>query len=100
MFKLCQKLKNDKNGDTRFCSDSSDMMNYNIGTCSLIANCGRVRKPIGGIYQFVMWYSGLRGTIGFILALQCSIEFKEGNGNVIVLMTITFALFTVYLKIM
>lgn len=73
---------------------------YNIGTCSLIANCGRVRKPIGGIYQFVMWYSGLRGTIGFILALQCSIEFKEGNGNVIVLMTITFALFTVYFKIM
>eukprot|EP00826_Nyctotherus_ovalis_P052239 TRINITY_DN659_c0_g2_i2.p2 TRINITY_DN659_c0_g2~~TRINITY_DN659_c0_g2_i2.p2 ORF type:complete len:243 (-),score=46.20 TRINITY_DN659_c0_g2_i2:410-1138(-) len=68
---------------------------FNIGICSMICNCGRVRKPIGGIYQLVMWYSGLRGTIAYILALQCASEFKDGNGDVIVLMTIIFALFTV-----
>jgi sodium/hydrogen exchanger 8 len=68
---------------------------FNIGICSLIVNNGRVRKPIGGIFQLVMWYSGLRGTIAYILALQCSLEFKEGNGKVIVLITIIFALFTV-----
>lgn len=68
---------------------------YNVGVCSILCNLGRDRKPIGGVYQFVMWYSGLRGTIAYILALQCAQDFKEGNGDVIILITITFALFTV-----
>ena len=70
---------------------------YNIGICSLLCNLGRTRKPIAGVDQFVMWYSGLRGTIAYILALQCSQDFKAGNGDVIILITITYALFTVSL---
>ncbi len=68
---------------------------YNVGICSLLCNLGRARKPISGVFQFVMWYSGLRGTIAYILALQCSQDFKQGNGDIIILITITFALFTV-----
>ncbi len=68
---------------------------YNVGICSFLCNLGRSRIPIGGIFQFAMWYSGLRGTIAYILALQCSLDFKAGNGDIIILITITFALFTV-----
>lgn len=69
---------------------------YNVGICSFLCNFGRVKKPMGGVFQFITWYSGLRGTIAYILALQCSQDFKEGNGDVIILITISFALFTVF----
>eukprot|EP00831_Metopus_contortus_P073190 TRINITY_DN66744_c0_g1_i2.p1 TRINITY_DN66744_c0_g1~~TRINITY_DN66744_c0_g1_i2.p1 ORF type:complete len:187 (-),score=12.17 TRINITY_DN66744_c0_g1_i2:51-611(-) len=70
----------------------------NVGICSLFVNPGRKRMPIGAKFQFLIWYSGLRGTIAYILALQCSIAFAEGNGNVIVLITIIFALFTLFIQ--
>ena len=68
---------------------------FNVGICSFMCNFGRVRRPVDAKSQFVMWYSGLRGTIAYILALQCSQDFKGGNGDVIILITISFALFTV-----
>jgi NhaP-type Na+/H+ or K+/H+ antiporter len=45
--------------------------------------------------KIVMWYSGLRGTLTYILALNYAQDFKESNGEVIILLVLTFSLFTV-----
>lgn len=68
---------------------------FNVGINSFICNFGRKKTPLDGKKQFVAWYSGLRGTIAYILALQCSRDFAGGNGDIIILITIIFALFTV-----
>lgn len=45
--------------------------------------------------KIVLWYSGLRGTLTYLLALRYTNDFQKSNGNAIVILTLSFSLFTV-----
>ena len=68
----------------------------NILICTFLANRGRKRNPISKIFMFVMWMSGLRGAIAYALAIMASQDFQI-NGDLILLLTIQFALFTIFI---
>merc|ERR1711865_788961 len=54
-----------------------------------------ITKKIGPKKQFTMWFSGLRGAIAFVLALQASEDFKDQHGGEILTTTIIVIFFTV-----
>lgn len=68
-----------------------------MATCSFIMNWGSNKPIIDRKMQISMWYSGLRGTITYLLALQYMQDFRKGNGDAITALTLTFSLFTVFL---
>jgi len=54
-----------------------------------------ITKKISPKKQFTMWFSGLRGAIAFVLALQASEDFKDQHGGEILTTTIIVIFFTV-----
>jgi len=54
-----------------------------------------ISKKISPKKQFTMWFSGLRGAIAFVLALQASEDFKDQHGAEILTTTIIVIFFTV-----
>jgi len=42
-----------------------------------------------------MWFSGLRGAIAFALAIRSLHDFEGGNGDVILTLTLIYALITI-----
>jgi len=67
----------------------------NIYPCSFILNhCGAAN--IDYKKQFVMWFSGLRGAIAFVLALKAREDFKDEHGDTILTTTILVIFFTVF----
>eukprot|EP00742_Colponemidia_sp_Colp-10_P000553 GILJ01000603.1.p1 GENE.GILJ01000603.1~~GILJ01000603.1.p1 ORF type:complete len:564 (+),score=99.37 GILJ01000603.1:42-1694(+) len=70
----------------------------NIYGCSFLINLIRKTHKISKSFQFVMWFSGLRGAIAFCLALRCVSEFPtdEGlHGTGIFTVTLFYVMFTV-----
>lgn len=67
----------------------------NIYPCSWIMNhcCG---ASIDFKKQFVMWFSGLRGAIAFVLALKAREDFADEHGDTILTTTILIIFFTVF----
>eukprot|EP00656_Telonema_subtile_P011206 TRINITY_DN15519_c0_g1_i3.p1 TRINITY_DN15519_c0_g1~~TRINITY_DN15519_c0_g1_i3.p1 ORF type:complete len:278 (+),score=62.08 TRINITY_DN15519_c0_g1_i3:147-980(+) len=55
-----------------------------------------IKNKIGPRKQFTMWFSGLRGAIAFVLALQASEDFKSQHGDTILTTTIMVIFFTVF----
>merc|ERR1712166_1053007 len=55
-----------------------------------------IKNKIGPRKQFTMWFSGLRGAIAFVLALQASEDFKSEHGDTILTTTIMVIFFTVF----
>jgi len=57
-----------------------------------------IKNKIGPRKQFTMWFSGLRGAIAFVLALQASEDFSAPgqNGNTILTTCIMVIFFTVF----
>jgi sodium/hydrogen exchanger 3 len=66
----------------------------NIYPLSFILN-KFIKQKIGPKKQFTMWFSGLRGAIAFVLALQASEDFKDQHGGEILTTTIVIIFFTV-----
>ena len=67
----------------------------NVIICSLLLNL-KVRKTIISVKMQVMsFFSGLRGAMAFALAME-SIEDYPRRGRIMLLITITFALFTIF----
>jgi len=63
--------------------------------CDFITNL-RVKCDANDLKEkVIMWYSGLRGTLTYLLAFNYAQDFKKSNGEVIILLTLTFSLFTV-----
>eukprot|EP00826_Nyctotherus_ovalis_P037966 TRINITY_DN3512_c0_g1_i6.p1 TRINITY_DN3512_c0_g1~~TRINITY_DN3512_c0_g1_i6.p1 ORF type:complete len:346 (-),score=54.81 TRINITY_DN3512_c0_g1_i6:258-1295(-) len=63
--------------------------------CDFIANL-RFKCGLNDFKErVVMWYSGIRGTLTYLLALNYAHDFKKTNGDTIVVLTLTFSLFTV-----
>jgi NhaP-type Na+/H+ or K+/H+ antiporter len=67
----------------------------NIILNSLFVNIFRTRK-VSMKFQFIMWFSGLRGAIAFALAIDSLKRFKD-NGDVILTMTLLYAVITIVL---
>eukprot|EP00658_Telonema_sp_P-2_P024617 TRINITY_DN1989_c0_g1_i1.p1 TRINITY_DN1989_c0_g1~~TRINITY_DN1989_c0_g1_i1.p1 ORF type:complete len:586 (+),score=186.49 TRINITY_DN1989_c0_g1_i1:147-1904(+) len=55
-----------------------------------------IKNKIGPRKQFTLWFSGLRGAIAFVLALQASEDFASENGQTILTTTIMVIFFTVF----
>jgi sodium/hydrogen exchanger 8 len=54
-----------------------------------------LENKISKKFQFIMWFSGLRGAIAFALAIDCTKQFFYGD--VILTMTLLFAIITILL---
>ena len=70
----------------------------NVITNSWILGFAGVK--ISSKFQFFMWYSGLRGAIGnryaaFALAINALKDFADGSGEIILSMTVIYAILTV-----
>jgi sodium/hydrogen exchanger 8 len=65
----------------------------NITIVSFLANCTRKENKLTFKTQMVMWLSGLRGAMAYALAMQATIDFK--NGDLILLVSLLYALFTI-----
>jgi len=77
---------------------------FNIYPCSLIVNMFRRGPPhslpkVSQKYQFVMWWSGLRGGVAFAIAVvnYVDAEFPENDNGLAILQTTLFiAVFTIF----
>jgi NhaP-type Na+/H+ or K+/H+ antiporter len=77
---------------------------FNILPCSLMVNCRRTGPPatlpkISGGYQFLMWWSGLRGGVAFAIAVAnfTDKEFEENDEGLSILqVTLWIAVFTIF----
>jgi NhaP-type Na+/H+ or K+/H+ antiporter len=67
----------------------------NIFGNTAFLNMFRIHK-ISGAFQFLMWFSGLRGAIAFALAIDSLKRFPE-NGDVILTLTLLYAVITILL---
>jgi NhaP-type Na+/H+ or K+/H+ antiporter len=65
----------------------------NIVANTAFLNNFRAHK-ISRPFQFLMWFSGLRGAIAFALAIDAHNQFKE-NGDVILTLTLLYAVITI-----
>jgi len=70
---------------------------FNIYPLTALINLGRTPDTkIDMRFQFVMWFSGLRGAIAFALALEANIGYAEtGAGPMMLTTTLFVVLFTV-----
>eukprot|EP00299_Pterocystis_sp_00344_P002109 c1211_g1_i1.p1 GENE.c1211_g1_i1~~c1211_g1_i1.p1 ORF type:complete len:544 (-),score=108.78 c1211_g1_i1:219-1850(-) len=77
---------------------------FNIVPCSVLVNIFRKGQPgsmpkISGPYQFLMWWSGLRGGVAFAIAVAQYTDniFPEDNISLVILQTtLMIALFTIF----
>jgi len=68
----------------------------NVFVVSSLVNCTRKENKLTAKYQFVMWFSGLRGAMAYALAMEAAIDFH--NGKMILAMSLLYALFTILIQ--
>ena len=63
-----------------------------------IVNKQRENRPINFKYAFVIWHSGLRGSIAYILALKYKINYSNKSGDIILHLTVFYAILSILIQ--